>query len=63
MMEELYDALRAANVPDDKARAAAREVAKHSTELLDIRGILKLHSWMLGTQISMTMAILFKVFS
>jgi hypothetical protein len=27
MMEKLYDALRAADVPDDKARAAAVEAA------------------------------------
>jgi hypothetical protein len=26
MLEKLYDALRAGNVPDDKARAAAVEV-------------------------------------
>ena len=31
MMEKLYDALRAANAPDDKARAAAVEAAEFAT--------------------------------
>ena len=29
MLSELYDALRAAGAPDDKARAAAEAVAEH----------------------------------
>ena len=29
MLGQLYDALRAGNVPDDKARAAAEEVANY----------------------------------
>lgn len=41
MMEELYDALIAAHVPEDKARAAAREVAKHASGLDDLRGEVK----------------------
>lgn len=63
MIEELYDALRAANVPDDKARAAAREVAKYTTDNQDIRSELKLHRWMLGFNLALTTAILFKLFS
>lgn len=42
MIEELYDALRSVNVPDDKARAAAREVAKHASGMEDLRGEMKL---------------------
>jgi hypothetical protein len=41
MIEELYDALRAANVPDDKARAAAREVAKHDTDIQALTAEMK----------------------
>ena len=33
MLGQLYDALRAGNVPDDKARAAAEEVANYEGEL------------------------------
>jgi hypothetical protein len=38
MLGQLYDALRAGNVPDDKARAAAEEVANHRGELTKFRG-------------------------
>jgi hypothetical protein len=37
MLGQLYDALRAGNVPDDKARAAAEEVANHEGELTKLR--------------------------
>jgi hypothetical protein len=37
MLGQLYDALRAGNVPDDKARAAAEEVANHEGELSKLR--------------------------
>jgi hypothetical protein len=37
MLGQLYDALRAGNVPDDKARAAADEVATYEGELTKLR--------------------------
>jgi hypothetical protein len=37
MLGQLYDALRAGNVPDDKARAAADEVANYGGELTRFR--------------------------
>jgi hypothetical protein len=37
MLVQLYDALRAGNVPDDKARAAAEEVANYEGELSKLR--------------------------
>jgi hypothetical protein len=37
MLGQLYDALRAGNVPDDKARAAAEEVANYEGELAKLR--------------------------
>jgi hypothetical protein len=37
MLGQLYDALRAGNVPDDKARAAAEEVANYEGELTRLR--------------------------
>ena len=36
MMEDLYVALKAANVSEEKARAAARAVAKHLTGRDDV---------------------------
>jgi hypothetical protein len=37
MLGQLYDALRAGNVPNDKARAAAKEVAKYRGRLTEFR--------------------------
>ena len=37
MLGQLYDALRAGNLPDDKARAAAEEVANYEGELTKLR--------------------------
>jgi hypothetical protein len=37
MLGQLYGALRAGNVPDDKARAAAEEVANYGGELTKLR--------------------------
>jgi hypothetical protein len=37
MLGQLYDALRAGDVPDDKARAAAEEVANYEGELTKLR--------------------------
>jgi hypothetical protein len=45
MLEALYDALRAAEVPDDKARAAAKEVAEFKDELYGIKSTLRLLIW------------------
>ena len=59
MLGKLYDALPAGNVPDDKARAAAKEVANYEGELTKLRtefgermtrleGSLRLVQWMVG---------------
>jgi hypothetical protein len=37
MLGQLYEALRSGNVPDDKARAAAEEVANYEGELTKLR--------------------------
>jgi hypothetical protein len=48
MMGELYDALRAGNVPEDKARAAAVEVAEFKNDISDLKSTLRLHTWILS---------------
>jgi hypothetical protein len=70
LIEELYDAPIAAGASEERARQAARAVATYEerifelrTDTTDIRGILRLHSWMLGTTIALLVAIMFKVFS
>jgi hypothetical protein len=63
MLEKLYDALRAANIPDDKARAAAVEVAEFKEAITDIRSTLKLHTWMLSLNTAGIAVILGKLFA
>ena len=54
MLGQLYDALRAGDVPDDKARAAAEEVANYEGEIgklrleLGVRADVRLLKWMVG---------------
>jgi hypothetical protein len=62
MMAKLYDALRAGNVPDDKARAAAEEAAGYENRAAKIETDLTLLKWIAGTNLAMTIAILFKTF-
>jgi hypothetical protein len=55
MLGSLYDALRSANVADDKARLAAEEVALHENARL--AGDVRLVKWMLGTLIALQIAL------
>jgi hypothetical protein len=65
MLASLYDALKAANVPDDKARQAAEEVADFRSEIAAVKGeiaavkgeiaVLK---WMVGVNITLTVLVL-----
>lgn len=63
MMASLYDALKAANVDDDKARKAAEEVAGYESQLADLRSSIKLQTWMLTFSIALGVANLFATFS
>ena len=58
MLEKLYDALRAANIPDDKARAAAVEVAEFKDSIAEIKSTLRLHTWILTTNTAGILAII-----
>jgi hypothetical protein len=60
-VEKLYDALRAANVPDEKARAAA-VAANFESRLNKLDADMTLIKWMLGFNLAFTIAILWKVF-
>jgi hypothetical protein len=68
MLGQLYDALRAGNVPDDKARAAAEEVANYEGELSKLRlelserfshveGEQRIHRWMIGVVIALVLGV------
>jgi len=58
MLEALYDALRAANVPDDKARDAAKEGANFENRAAKIESDLNLLKWMVGSNFAVTLVVL-----
>jgi hypothetical protein len=64
MLGQLYDALRAGNVPDDKARAAAEEVANYEgeigklrLELGEVKADIRLLKWMSGFLIAVVLGV------
>jgi hypothetical protein len=61
-MMKLYRALKAANVPDADAAAAAEEVAEFKESIAEIKSILRLHTWMLGLNTAGIAVLLAKVF-
>jgi len=70
MMASLYDALKSANVDDEKARRAAEEVANYDNTVnsLDrkmtvLDGRVTMLQWMIGFNLALTTAVVFKVFS
>lgn len=66
MISEVYDAFRAAGVPDDKARAAAEALSSENlatkADISELKATQSLHGWMIGFNLAFTMAILWKVF-
>jgi len=62
MLGRLYTALRAANVPDDKARDAAEEIAAYENRVASIESTLRLHTWILTFNTAMLMALIGKEF-
>jgi hypothetical protein len=62
MLGKLYDALRAANVPDDKAMAAAVEGASYDNRLNKLEAGLVLLQWMVGFNLILTIAIVGRLF-
>jgi hypothetical protein len=63
MMGKLYDALRAANVPEPQARAAAVEAAEHELRLDTIESKLTMVMWGVGINLTLTLAILARLFT
>ena len=64
MLGQLYEALRAGNVPDDKARAASEEVANCEGEIgrlrLDVDEVkadVRLLKWMMGFLIAVVLGV------
>jgi hypothetical protein len=63
IIEEIYDALLEAGASEEKARAAAPAMTNYETRISKIESRLTLLEWMIGFNLAMTIAILFRVFS
>ena len=68
---EIYEALKLAGVPEDKAQAAAKAIAEISQEdrlsriengLIEIKGEIKLIKWMLGLIIAGILSLILKAY-
>ena len=58
VLSKTYEAFRAAGAPDDKAREAAEEIAGFENRLATIEADMKLLKWMLGVNLTFSLAIL-----
>ena len=69
MIASVYDAFRAANVPDEKARAASEDIAGYDNRLNGIerkidtlQGEINLVKWMVGANVALCVAIMTRLF-
>jgi hypothetical protein len=62
MLSRTYDALVAAGSPEDKARAAAEELAGYESRFAKIESDLAVVKWMLGVVIAGVASLVVKAF-
>ena len=62
MVGELYEALRIANVPDEKARAAAQAVADFERHIGKIETLVSVNSAVLAIKTALVMAVAGRLF-
>ena len=62
MLSKTYDALIAAGAPDDKARAAAEELAGYESRFAKIETDLAVLKWMVGVNLAASLSIVIKLF-
>lgn len=63
MLAELYDALKDAGAPEDKARKAAEAVAAHENRFAKIEADLLLLKWMVAATLVGVLVLLVKAFA
>jgi hypothetical protein len=63
MLSKTYDALIAAGAPDDKARAAAEELAGYESRFGKIETDLAVLKWMVGVNLAASLSLVIKAFS
>lgn len=57
----LREALLEAGASPDKANKAAEELASYEGQFADLRAQLKVHNWMLATNLVFTVGVLWRV--
>jgi hypothetical protein len=62
MMGSLYEALKSANVEDDKARKAAEEAADYQKQISEMRTDLAVLKWMTGLVLAGVVTLIFRAF-
>jgi hypothetical protein len=62
MLSRTYDALIAAGSPEDKARAAAEELAGYESRFVKIETDLAVLKWMLGFVMAGVLSLVIKAF-
>ena len=63
MLSKTYDALISAGAPEEKARAAAEELAAYETRFAKIETDLAVIKWMLGVVIAGVASLIIKAFA
>jgi hypothetical protein len=63
MLSKTYDALVAAGAPEEKARAAAEELAGYESRFVKIETDLAVLKWMVGVVIAGVASLIIKAFA
>jgi len=63
MLSKTYDALIAAGAPDDKARAAAEELAGYESRFAKIETDLTVLKWMVGVNLAASLSLVIEAFA
>ena len=63
MLSKTYDALIAAGAPEDKARAAAEELAGYENRFAKIETDLAVLKWMVGVNLAASLSLVIKAFT
>ena len=62
MLSKTYEAFRAADAPDDKARNAAVEIATYENRPANIEAEVRLLKWMVGLVLAGVLSLVAKTF-
>ena len=62
MLSKTYDALRSAGADEKSAREAAEELASYDNRLARVEARFNTMTWMFGLNLTLSVAILFKLF-